>query len=96
MDKNPRLHTLIVITQLLPYLNKYKVLTKNETEHLEPEFISTNSEKVQYLLSSLRSKDQIGQQNFIKALYESSKEQGSGLCEIIKLFQNEGIIIKEE
>ena len=93
---NPELRRLIDIKELLPYLIKYHFLTKDETEHLEPEFKSTNSEKVQYLLSKLDSKGEMGQKNFVKALYESSKEEGNtGHCEIIELFENKGISVNE-
>ena len=93
---NPKLQKRVSIKELLPYLIKYHILTTNEREHLEPEFKSTNCDKVQYLLSLLETKGEEGQENFIKALYESSKEEGNtGHCEIIELLKNEGIFINE-
>ena len=95
LDKNPQLHNLITIVQLLPRLNKYDFLTKQEREYLELSTI-TNCEKVNRLLSTLRSKGKEGEENFVKALYESSKEQGnSGHREIIEKFKNAGICIRE-
>ena len=97
-NKNPELQKHINMRELLTHLIKYHILTTNEREHLGPESKSTNSEKVQYLLSKLDSKGEIGQEKFVKALYESSKEEGNvGHCKIIELFKNEGIeLISEE
>ena len=90
---NPELRRLVDIKELLPYLIKYRFLTTDEREHLELKSL-TNVEKVQYLLSKLDSKGVTGQENFVKALYELSKEEGNtGHCEIIRLFKNEGISI---
>ena len=77
VDKtSPKLHKLINIQQLFLHLIKYNILAQNEREHLGPKSTSTNFEKVQHLLSSiLISKGQEGQENFLKALYESSKEE---------------------
>lgn len=95
VDKNPGLHKLINIQELLSFLIKYELLTRDEREHLELNSI-TNTKKIQCLLSKLESKGRAGQENFVKALYESSKEEGNtGHCEIIELFKNEGISINE-
>lgn len=96
-NKNPELQELINIGELLPHLIKYHILTNDEREHLEPSFLSTNNTKVRYLLSKLGSKGEKGQKNFVKAIYESSKKRGNtGHCEIIELFKNGGIIVREE
>ena len=56
----------------------------------------TNSEKVLDLLSQLHQKGEIGHENFIRAIYESSKNPGnSGHCEIIERFKSKGISITE-
>jgi len=90
---NPQLQEYINIEQLLPFLKKYAVLAINERQHLELRD-TTNYEKVQYLLSTLGSKSEEGQEDFIKALYESSKQEGSsGHHKMIELLQNEGIHI---
>ena len=92
---NPNLGQLINITELLPYLIKYGILTKDEREKLELE-CKTNRKKIQDLLSLLNYKGEVGHTNFIIAIYESSKIQGnSGHCEIIELFKSEGISIIE-
>ena len=97
VDKtSPELHKLINIQQLFLHLIKYSVLALNEREHLGPKSTSTNFEKVQHLLSILISKGQEGQENFLKALYEASKEEeDTGHREIIELFRKEGIDINE-
>ena len=95
-SKNPELQKLITIGELLPHLIKYRILTNDEREHLEPDFQSTNSTKVRYLLSKLDSKGEIGQKDFVKAIYESSKKEGNtGHREIIELFKNGGIELRE-
>ena len=97
VDKtSPELHKLINIQQLFLHLIKYNILAQNEREHLGPKSTSTNFEKVQHLLSILISKGQEGQKNFLKALYESSKEEeNTGHREIIEWFKKEGIDINE-
>ena len=95
-ETNPKLQKLINIQQLFSHLIKYNVLAQNEREYLGPDNTSTDFKKVQYLLFKLTSKGQEGQENFLKALYESSKEEGNtGHREIIELFKKEGIDINE-
>ena len=94
---NPKLQDHITIqTDFLSCLIKYKVLTKQEQEYLEPDFLVTKSEKIRKLLSCLDSKSDEGQKNFVRALYESSKKPGyTGHVTIIDLFKSEGILIDE-
>ena len=94
---NPKLQNHITIqTDFLSCLIKYKVLTKQEQEYLEPDFPVTKSEKIRKLLSCLDSKSDEGQKNFVRALYESSKKPGyTGHVTIIDLFKSEGILIDE-
>ena len=94
-EMNPDLQKLINITELLPYLNKHGIPTTSERENLESKY-KTNSEKVLDLLSQLHQKGEIGHENFIRAIYESSKNPGnSGHCEIIERFKSKGISITE-
>ena len=94
---NPKLQNHITIqTDFLSYLIKYKVLTKEEQQYLEPNFPVTESVKIRKLLSCLDSKSDEGQKNFVRALYESSKKPGyTGHVAIIELFKSEGILIDE-
>ena len=95
IEINPDLQKFINITELLPYLKKHKILTAIERENLELKS-KTDGEKIQDLLSQLHRKAEIGHENFIRAIYESSKDQGnSGHCEIIKRFESKGIYITE-
>lgn len=83
------------VEQLLPYLIKYNVLARHEKQQLRL-MEHTNCRKVQDLLSMLEQKNTKGQEDFIKALYESSQEQGSGggHHKLIELLQNKGITIE--
>ena len=93
---NPELNELINITELLQYLIKYRIPTDDEEEHLSPVFNSTRHQKIQFLLSMLSSKGKTGHENFVRAIYESSKKRGnSGHCQIIERFKKEGISIDE-
>ena len=92
----PELQELINVQSLLSYLHKYNVLALNENQRLKLE-IYTDIEKAQELLEMLRSKSPEGQENFVKALYESSQALGdsSGHHEIIQLFQTNGITLRQ-
>ena len=93
-ELNPNLQQHIDITELWPYLIKHRILTRNERQNLKLK--SSESEKIQDLLSLLDHKGELGHTNFIKAIYESSKiPENSGHCEIIELFKSEGISIIE-
>ena len=89
----PEMLQHIVMSELLPYLQKYSVLTINEEQLLQL-VSTTNYKKVQDLLSLIISKGPEGEKNFIIALYESSKKQGnSGHKELIAKLQHEGITV---
>ena len=92
----PKLLGLIVMSQLLPYLVKYDVLTVQETQKLQLKN-ETDFDKAQYLLSTiLCSKGPEGEKNFVKALYEISKERGNfGYTDVIFKLQREGILVSE-
>ena len=93
----PKLQEHINVQCLLSYLHKYNVLDSNENQRLML-IILTPIEKAQKLLEMLRSKSPEGQENFVKALYESSQELGSssGHHKIIQLFLTNGITIRQD
>ena len=84
------------IKQLLPYLYQIKNgLTMDEKQHLQLPGV-TDYLKIQHLLLQLQSKDEETLLGFVKAIYESSQQEGNDKhCEIIKLFQVRGVVINE-
>jgi len=92
----PEMLQHVVMLNLLPYMNKYDILTINEVQKLQLES-TTNYEKVNCLLSSiLVHKSPEGKKHFIIALYESSKKPGnSGHKKLIDKLQHKGLKIVE-
>ena len=89
----PEIQELINVEELFVYLVKYRVLTKNEEQHIGPTSKETNIEKATYLLSALNGKGPEGEKNFIKALIESSRNPGNtGHLEIIKQLCDKGLV----
>lgn len=92
---HPEMKKQIKMEKLLPYLMRYKILTGDEENKLGKPFDS-NTEKVQCLLSVMEGKGPEGEENFIKALYESSKESGNtGHKKLIEALSDKGIDINE-
>ena len=92
----PEIEELINMEKLFGYLMKYKLLTKHEEQQVGPTSRETNIQKIRHLLSALERKGPEGEKNFIKALYESTKEAGNtGHHEIIRKLHDNGVIITE-
>ena len=80
---NPELNEHINMNSLIPYMNKYKVLMKNERFHLNDPS-KYPSDKVTYLLNVLDRKDDKTVNNFLKALKEEKRHPGhSKLCSLL-------------
>lgn len=87
---NPELNEHINMNSLIPYMNKYKVLMKNERFYLNDPS-KYPSDKVTYLLNVLDTKDDKTVNNFLKALREEKQHPGhSKLC---SLLAQRGIIL---
>ena len=94
LSLNPQLLKLD-IELLKPFLNQNGILTEEERQHLQLSGI--NNDKIQYLLVHLERKDSETQKDFIKAIYQSSQQSGGRMhCEIIKLFEKNGVKVCEE
>ena len=91
----PEMEQYTVMDELLAYLNKYKLLTRTEREHLGPQSRKTPTEKTRYLLSNLESKGPKGHTDFLKALIASSSAV-SGHHYLIKLLQAQGKLCLNE
>jgi len=90
---HPEMEQYIVIDELLPFLNRHKVLTRNNREQLGPQSPTTPTMKTRQLLSILDSTGPVGEENFVKALFESSNKV-SGHKHLIELLQSEGVTIQ--
>ena len=90
---HPELERFIKIDELLPFLNRHKVLTRNDREQLGPQSSTTPTMKTRQLLSILDSIGPVGEENFVKALFESSNDV-SGHKHLIELLQSEGVTVQ--
>ena len=80
---NPQLNKYINMSSLVPYMNQYKVLTKNERFYLN-DTMRSPSDKVTYLLSYLEGKGPATVNGFLKALREEKEHSGHAvLCSLL-------------
>lgn len=82
-ELHPELNDHINMNCLLPYLNKYKILTGDERFYLS-DASKAPSEKVNYLLHLLEGKGSNAVDNFLRALRAEKKHSGhSMLCSLL-------------
>lgn len=80
---NPDLNKYINMSSLIPYMNKHKVLTKNERFYLN-DITKSPSDKVTYLLSYLEGKGPATMNGFLRALREEKEHSGHAvLCSLL-------------
>ena len=80
---NPELNEHVNMNSLIPYMNKYGILTKNERFYLN-DSTKSPSDKVTYVLGVLELKDDKTIRNFVKALKEEKQHPGhSVLCSLL-------------
>ena len=92
----PELLQLIKMSQLLPYLVKYGLLTTDEKQELQMETTTDYKKALNFLSSIIGTKGSEGEKNFIKALYELSKKPGnSRYRDVINKLQQKGITVNE-
>jgi len=92
----PELLEVIVISQLLPYLMKYGLLTTDEKQELQMETTTDYKKALNLLSSIIGTKGSEGEKNFIKALYELSKKPGNpGYADVINKLRQKGITVNE-
>ena len=60
---------------LIPFLNQYKVLTRDEVEYLTKDTLIT-AEKVKKLIEYIPTKNRNGMHNFVRALNEAHEHTG--------------------
>ena len=87
---NPQMIKYINMVSLIPFLNKYGILTSEERFYLNNNHKSP-TEKVNYLLQYLESKGEETVKNFLKALKEASEH--SGHTELCRLLREKGVKI---
>lgn len=87
---NPQMIKYINMVSLIPYLNKYGILTAEERHYLNNNHKSP-TEKVNYLLQYLESKGEETVKNFLKALKEAGEH--SGHTELCRLLRERGVKI---
>lgn len=87
-ELNPELNDYIDMNSLIPYMNKYRILTKDERFYLN-DSSKPPSEKVTYLLSCLERKDYKTVYNFIQALKE--EKEHSGHVKLCSLLEQKGV-----
>ena len=73
----PELLEVIVISQLLPCLTKYGLLTTDEKQELQMETTTDYKKALNLLSSIIGTKGSEGGKDFIKALYELSEKLGN-------------------
>lgn len=78
------------MVSLIPYLNKYGILTPDERSYLSSNY-KTPSEKVNFLLQCLEGKDDTTVKNFLQALKEASEHTGH--TELCRLLRQKGVEI---
>ena len=76
------------MVSLIPYLNKYGILTSEERFHLNNSSKSP-SEKINYLLQYLEHKGEETVQKFLKALKD--ERDHSGHVELCRLLKQAGV-----
>ena len=87
---NPELNEHVNMNSLIPYMNKYGILTRNERFYLN-DLTKSPSDKVTYLLNVLDLKDDKTVRNFVKALKE--EKQHPGHLVLCSLLAEKGIIV---
>lgn len=87
-ELHPELNTHINMNCLLPYLNKYRILTNDDQFFLSKDS-KAPSEKVNYLMTLLGSKDNNTVNNFLRALTE--EKEHSGHARICSLLVQKGV-----
>ena len=85
---NVKMNELINMQTLLPHLNSYLILTRDERFYLSSELNSPTS-KVTYLLGLLESKGDETVKKFLQALKEASEHTGH--VELCSLLTEKGI-----
>jgi len=75
VQRSPEMRQYINIKTLVPYLNKYKILTSVERQQLL-NMQATREEKVDLLIEILESKSGESKENFLKALKEAHEHTG--------------------
>ena len=88
---NPQMNKYINMVSLIPYLNKYGILTSEERFYLNNSSKSP-SEKVNYLLQYLERKGEETVQKFLKALKD--EREHSGHVELCRLLKQAGVKLK--
>ena len=77
---NPQMIRYINMVSSIPYLNKYGILTQEERFYLNNNRKSP-TEKVNFLLTYLESKNEETVKNFLKAIKEAREHSGhTELC----------------
>ena len=89
---NPEMEQYIVVDEILPFLNRHNLLTRVDRERLGPQSTTSPTLKTRQLQSILDSIGPDGEENFVKALYESSSVPGHR--HLIKLLQDNGVTIE--
>jgi len=83
LELNPEMNRYINLKCLVPYLNRYKILTKSDRFYLNNPLTSPD-EKMTYLLSTLDEKSTESLHNFLRALKEEPEHTGhQELCKLI-------------
>lgn len=85
---NPQMNKYINMVSLIPYLNKYGILTSEERFYLNNSHKSP-TEKVNYLLQYLEGKGDTTVQKFLSALKEASEH--SGHVELCRMLRQRGV-----
>lgn len=81
---NPQMNKYINMVSLIPYLNKYGILTSEERFYLNNNSKSP-TEKVNYLLQYLEHKGEETVQKFLQALKDEREHSGHvELCRLLK------------
>ena len=87
---NPEMNRYINMVSLIPYLNKYGILTSEDRFHLSNS-LKSQTEKVSYLLQSLEGRSDKTVQDFLHALKEASEHNGH--IELCRLLKEKGVEI---
>ena len=85
---NVEMNKLINMQTLLPHLNSYSILTRDERSYLRNDLHSP-TDKVTYLLGLLESKGDERVKKFLQALKEASEHTGH--VELCSLLREKGI-----
>jgi len=86
----PEMSRYINMISLIPYLNKYAILTADQRYHLNSAHKSP-SEKVNYLLQYLEGKGEDTVQKFLIAMKEAKEHTGH--VELCRLLNEKGVTI---